>query len=60
MEGAAGAVSISQMHLAKGPEYRAVAMMACDEEVLPLQARVEAATGEADLVEVCETEGRLL
>jgi hypothetical protein len=60
VEGAAGAVSISQMHLAKGLEFRAVAVMACDDEVLPLQERVEAVTDEADLVEVYETERHLL
>ena len=60
VEGAEGAVSISQMHLAKGLEFRAVAVMACDDEVLPLQERVEAVTDEADLVEVYETERHLL
>ena len=33
-------VSIATMHLAKGLEFRAVAVMACDDEVLPLQARI--------------------
>jgi superfamily I DNA/RNA helicase len=28
-------VSISTMHLAKGLEFRAVAVMACDDEVIP-------------------------
>jgi len=60
VEGTAGAVAISQMHLAKGLEFRAVAVMACDDEVLPLQERVEAVTDEADLVEVYETERHLL
>lgn len=55
-----GAVSICQMHLAKGLEFRAVAVMACDDEVLPLQERVEAVTDEADLLEVYETERHLL
>jgi hypothetical protein len=55
-----GAVSISQMHLAKGLEFRAVAVMACDDEVLPLQERVESVTDEADLEEVYETERHLL
>lgn len=60
VEGTAGAVAISQMHLAKGLEFRAVAVMACDDEVLPLQERVEAVTDEADLVDVYETERHLL
>lgn len=55
-----GAVSISQMHFAKGLEFRAVAVMACDDEVLPLQERVERVTDEADLEEVYETERHLL
>jgi superfamily I DNA/RNA helicase len=40
METASGHVSISTMHLAKGLEFRAVAVMACDDEVIPLQARI--------------------
>jgi hypothetical protein len=57
---AAGAVSISQMHLAKGLEFRAVAVFACDDEVLPWQENVGAVTDEADLLEVYETERHLL
>ena len=48
------------MHLAKGLEFRAVAVMACDDEVLPLQERVKAVTDETDLQEVYETERHLL
>ena len=36
-----GGVAVSTMHLAKGLEFRAVAVMACDSEVIPLQSRVE-------------------
>lgn len=53
-------VSAGTMHLAKGLEFRAVAVMACDEEILPLRARLDAAADEADLREVYETERRLL
>lgn len=60
VKGAAGAVSISQMHLAKGLEFRAVAVIACDDEVLPWQERVGAVTDEADLLEVYETKRHLL
>ena len=35
-------VSIGTMHLAKGLESKAVAEMACDDGVLPLQSRMEA------------------
>ena len=60
VESAPGCISISQMHLAKGLEFRAVAVIACDDEVLPLQERIEAVTDEADLEEVYETERHLL
>lgn len=55
-----GSVSIGTMHLAKGLEFRAVAVMACDDEVLPLQARVEELGDAGDLQEVYETERQLL
>jgi hypothetical protein len=55
-----GQVSIGTMHLAKGLEFKAVAVMACDDEVLPLQARIESAADEVDLDDVYETERQLL
>lgn len=55
-----GHVSISTMHLAKGLEFRAVAVMACDDEIIPLQERIEAVTDDADLAEVYDTERHLL
>lgn len=48
------------MHLAKGLEFRAVAVMACDEGVLPLDDRVADAADEAELDDIYETERRLL
>ncbi len=48
-EGAAEKIAVGTMHLAKGLEFPAVAVMACDDEILPLQARIEAITDEADL-----------
>jgi superfamily I DNA/RNA helicase len=48
------------MHLAKGLEFRAVAVMACDDEVVPLQARIESVTDQGDLEEVYDTERHLL
>ncbi len=60
MEAAAGRVAIGTMHLAKGLEFRAVAVMACDDEVIPLQERIEAVADDADLEEVYETERHLL
>jgi hypothetical protein len=53
-------VSICTMHLAKGLEFRAVAVMACDDEVVPLQERIEAAAEESELEEVYNTERHLL
>lgn len=48
------------MHYAKGLEFKSVIVMACDDEVVPLQGRIEAVTDEADLKEVHETERHLL
>ncbi len=53
-------VSVSTMHLAKGLEFRAVVVMACDDEVIPLQQRIETAADETDLEEVYNTERHLL
>ena len=55
-----GKVSISTMHLAKGLEFRAVAVVACDDEVIPSQVRLESVADDADLEEVYETERHLL
>lgn len=55
-----GSVAIGTMHLAKGLEFRAVAVMACDDEIVPLQSRIESITDEADLAEVYATERHLL
>lgn len=60
VETTSGHVSISTMHLAKGLEFRAVAAMACDDEIIPLQERIEAVTDDADLAEVYDTERHLL
>ena len=49
-------VSISTMHRAKGLEFRTVAVMACDDEVIPLQERIETVADDSDLEEVYETE----
>ena len=48
------------MHLAKGLEFRAVVVMACDEDALPLRARIDSAADEAELEDVFETERHLL
>jgi len=55
-----GHVSVSTMHLAKGLEFRAVVVMACDDEIIPLQERIETVADDADLQEVYDTERHLL
>ncbi len=60
VETASGHVSISTMHLAKGLEFRAVVVMACDDEVIPLQERIGTVGDDADLREVYDTERHLL
>ena len=53
-------VTVGTMHQAKGLEFRAVAVMACDDEVIPLQERLETLGDDADLSEVYDTERHLL
>jgi superfamily I DNA/RNA helicase len=60
VETVSGQISISTMHLAKGLEFRAVVVMACDDEIIPLQERIETVGDDADLQEVYETERQLL
>jgi UvrD-like helicase family protein len=60
VETVSGYVSIGTMHLAKGLEFRAVAVMACDDEIIPLQERIETVGDDADLQEVYDTERHLL
>ena len=57
---AKGCVAVSTMHLAKGLEFRAVVVLACDDEVIPLQERIERVTDESDLEEIYTTERHLL
>lgn len=60
VETVSGHVSISTMPLAKGLEFRAVVVMACDDEIIPLQERIETVGDAADLQEVYDTERHLL
>lgn len=59
-DGEEGNIAVSTMHMAKGLEFRAVAVMACDDEVIPLQERIETVGDDADLQEVYDTERHLL
>jgi superfamily I DNA/RNA helicase len=56
-EAVGGCASIGTMYLAKGLEFRLVAVMACDDEVVPLQERIESVGDDADLADVYATEG---
>ena len=60
VETTTGRASISTMHLAKGLEFRTVVVMACDDEVIPLQERIETVADDVDLEEVYNTERHLL
>ncbi len=55
-----GQASVGTMHLAKGLEFRAVVVVACDDEVIPSQARIETVADDADLEDVYNTERHLL
>ncbi len=55
-----GKATLSTMHLAKGLEFRAVIVMACDEDVIPNAERIKAITDDSDLDEVVATERHLL
>ena len=48
------------MHMAKGLEFRAVAVMACDDEIIPSQERIATAGEDTDLSEIYNTERQLL
>ena len=55
-----GSAALCTMHLAKGLEFKAVVVMACDDEVIPSQERIEGVADNADLEEVYDTERHLL
>ncbi|MBH40715.1 MAG: DNA helicase [Chloroflexi bacterium] len=58
--GAQDRLAVSTMHESKGLEFRAVAAMACDDEILPLQSRIEKIVDDGDLEDVYNTERNLL
>lgn len=59
VSGEGSRVSVGIMHYAKGLEFKAVVVMGCDEDKLPLRKRVEAAGDEVELEDVYETERQL-
>ena len=58
--GVSGSVAVGTMHAAKGLEFRAAAVIACDDEVLPSPARIANVGDPADLEDVYATERHLL
>jgi len=59
-DGEAGRISVGTMHFAKGLEFKAVAVMACDESVIPSATRLADVSDEMELDEVYATERHLL
>ncbi len=59
-EAAPGYARLGTMHRAKGLEFRAVVVMACDDEILPLQERIETLADDAELEEMLNSERHLL
>jgi len=53
-------VRVMTMHAAKGTEYRAVAVLALDQDIVPLEGRLISANDEARLDEIMNTERHLL
>ena len=60
MEPDSSCIAIGTMHQAKGLEYRAVVVMACDENVIPSEERLGSVVDNSDLEEVYNTERYLL
>jgi hypothetical protein len=52
--------TLCTMHLAKGLEFRTVAVLACDDDLIPLKERIEAVGDESDLEEAYTSERNLL
>lgn len=55
-----GRVAIGTMHFAKGLEFKAVVVMACDETIIPSATRLSDVGDELELDEVYATERQLL
>ncbi|MES1949835.1 putative DNA helicase [Salinisphaera sp. S4-8] len=54
------AIALGTMHIAKGLEFRALAIMACDDDVLPSYTRLASAADPATHEEIFATERHLL
>ncbi|MFT4024562.1 MAG: 3'-5' exonuclease [Flavihumibacter sp.] len=60
VEAISGSLAVSTMHYAKGLEFKVVVVVACDDDVIPLQERIESIADHADLQETYRTERHLL
>lgn len=59
-DAAPGKISVSTMHSAKGMEFKAVVVMAVNDDVIPSSARLSEITDPSDIEEVYATERQLL
>ncbi|TWU65500.1 putative ATP-dependent DNA helicase YjcD [Crateriforma conspicua] len=55
-----GTIQLASMHDAKGLEFRCVSVMACDDDILPLDERIRTLGDNADLEDIYNTERYLL
>ena len=60
LDGDDSSINYGTMHLAKGLEFRSVAVIACDQDALPLHERMRLFTEKADIEEIERTERQLL
>ena len=51
---------VNSAAFSRGIVFRTVSVMACDDEIIPSQERIENVGDDADLKEVCDTERHLL
>ena len=56
----AGSINLSTMHIAKGLEFRAVAVMACDDDVIPSPSRLAGISDPGDMQQAYDLERHLL
>jgi mRNA-degrading endonuclease RelE of RelBE toxin-antitoxin system len=59
-EASRNSVSIITMHQAKGLEFKCVAVMCCDDNLIPLESRIVSVSDQGDLEDVYNTERHLL
>ena len=55
-----GGIRLATMHAAKGLEFRCVCVMACDDNIIPLEERIRTIGDHADLEDLYNTERHLL